>query len=343
MFTKTSQNYLCVVGGSAKSEINPNPILFNCFLVPLLSFNQNILKLNKFYGAAIGAYVIWGFIPLPLKALTDYPSSQILYYRILFSVMILIALNLIFRRDSVMALFDHYKAGATKEKRTFIILTIASGMLLLVNWFVFIYVVNHINVQTGSFSYLICPILTALLGFLLLKEKLKSNQWIAIFISFLSCCLVGTGSLMHLLFSLLIATSYALFLITQRVLRNYDKITMMMLQLSVSALFLIPFHNYFNAEHPLGADMYFFGVISILSLAFTVIPLFLSMYALKDLKSGTMGILMYINPIINFLLAFFYFNEVSSSSKAIAYSLIFLSVVIYNLKFKKKRKILPAE
>jgi len=300
------------------------------------------LKLNKYYGAGIAAFVIWGFIPFPLKALAAYPSGQILYFRVLCSVLILLGIMPLFRRKSIAQTFAALKLASSAERTKFLTFTVLGGALLTVNWFVFIYVINHIDIQTGSFSYLLCPILTALLGYLLLGEKLKKNQWVAIFISLLSCCMLATGAALNLLYSILIAASYAFYLITQRILKDYDKMVLLTLQLLVSFALMGPFYNYFNAGHTLGTDYYFFGVIAILSIGFTIIPLFLNLYALTELKSGTIGILMYINPIINFIMAFLYFREQSTLHKGLAYALIFLSVILYNLKFKNKKKLRSA-
>ena len=300
------------------------------------------MKLNKYYAAAIGAFVIWGFIPFPLKALHAYPSTQILYFRTLFSVILMVVIMLTFRQKSLRATLAQYKIAPTPAKRKFLVLTLLGGILLTINWFVFIYVINHIDIQTGSFSYLLCPILTALLGYLLLSEHLKINQWLAIFMSLLSCFMLGTGSFLNLSYSLLVASSYALYLITQRVLKDYDKMVLLTLQLIVSFSLMAPFYTYFNAGHNLGADFYFFGVIAVLSVGFTIVPLFLNLYALTELKSSTIGILMYLNPIINFIMAFLYFQEKTNAYRGFAYGLIFLSVVVYNLRWHKSQKLKPA-
>lgn len=289
----------------------------------------------------MGAFVIWGFIPFPLKALHAYPSGQILYFRILFSLVLLVAIMLGFRQNSIKTTLALFKTASAPEKRKFLLLTLLGGIFITINWLVFIYVINHIDIQTGSFSYLLCPILTALLGYLLLSEKLRLNQWLAIFMSLLSCFMLGSGSLTNLLYSLLIAASYALYLITQRVLKQYDKMVLLTLQLVVSFSLLGPFYSFFNAGNSLGFDLYFFSWIAVLSLVFTVIPLFLNLYALTELKSGTIGILMYINPIINFLMAFLYFQEKADAHEGLAYGLIFLSVVVYNLRWTKSKKLKP--
>ncbi len=296
------------------------------------------IKSNPYYAAGIAAFVIWGFIPFPLKALAGYPSGQILFFRIALSIVLLLAISVLFLRKSVALTYRQLQASAQQEKRLFFIYTFLSGLLLTVNWLSFIYVINHINIQTGSFSYLLCPILTAVLGFLLLKEPLRTNQWLAIGLSALSCMLIGTGELTSLLFSLLIALSYAFYLITQRILKAYDKIVLLTLQLLLSFALIAPFYGYFTSGSTVALDGRFFLNIAILSTLFTILPLFLNLFALKELTSGTIGILMYINPILNFAMAFLYFNEETTFVKVMAYILIFVSVIIYNLRLKGRKK-----
>jgi len=72
--------------------------------------------------------------------------------------------------------------------------------------------------------------------------------------------------------------------------------------------------------------------MTLIVLLFTIIPLFLNLYALKGMNSSAVGILMYTNPLINFLLAIFYFKENINLSQIMAYSLILVSIVIFNEK-----------
>ncbi|WP_230407253.1 EamA family transporter [Pontibacter cellulosilyticus] len=296
--------------------------------------------INKkpYYAAGLGAFIIWGFIPFPLKALAEYPSGQILYFRVALSVALLLAICLLFRKKQVKGTLQLVKNSQPKDRKKFMLYTFLGGALLTVNWLLFIYVINHINIQTGSFSYLLCPIITAVLGFILLKEELRLNQWIAIALSAVSCALVGSGEITSLLFSLFIALSYAFYLITQRILKAYDKIVLLTLQLLLSFTFIGPFYSYFSegAAVVLGTDFYLNVVV--LSAVFTVLPLFFNLYALKELTSGTIGILMYINPILNFVMAFLYFGEQTTPLKVAAYVTIFISVIIYNLNLKGRKK-----
>ena len=267
-----------------------------------------------------------------------YPSGQILYFRVALSVALLLLICALFRQKQIKSTYALVKTSLPSDKRKFILYTFLGGALLTVNWLSFIYVINHINIQTGSFSYLLCPIITAVLGFMLLKEELRINQWAAIALSAVSCALIGSGEITSLLFSLFIALSYAFYLITQRILKDYDKIVLLTLQLLLSYAFIGPFYTFFSegTTMALGSDFYF--NVGLLSAAFTVLPLFLNLYALKELTSGTIGILMYINPILNFIMAFLYFGEETTTLKVLAYIIIFISVVIYNLNLKGRKK-----
>ncbi|MBK0404371.1 EamA family transporter [Adhaeribacter sp. BT258] len=295
------------------------------------------MKTNKYYAAAIAAFVIWGFIPFPLRALTPYPSGQILYFRLLLSVLILLLLVFTLKRKEAKTTWLFYRNSSLPEKRKMLLLTLAGGALLTINWLLFIYVINHISIQTASFSYLLCPILTAVLGFLILKEPLRKNQWAAISLSLLSCGLIGVASFTNLLFSLLIAASYAFYLISQRALTNHDKIVLLTAQLILGFIIIAPFYNYLREGAAVIPELQFFGPVLALSVVFTVLPLFLNLFALQELKSGTIGILMYLNPIINFLLAFLYFGEETTVQQGLAYALIFLSIILYNLQLGQKK------
>lgn len=293
------------------------------------------MKLNKYYLACIGAFVIWGFIAFPLKALAAYPSSQILYFRILVACGLMLGSSLLFLKKNFRESYHLYQASAPADRRMFVLFTFLGGIFLSVNWLSFIYVINHVDIQTASFSYLICPILTAVLAFFLLKEHLRANQWAAIGISLLSCLLIGTDSLLNLVYSLIIALSYAFYLLTQRVLRQYDKLVLLTLQLMLVFGLMGPFYPLFVGDGPVPMDFRFFGLIFVISVFFTILPLFLNLFALKELKSSTIGILMYLNPIINFLVAFVWFDEQTSQQKLAAYALIFLSIILYNLNVGK--------
>lgn len=277
------------------------------------------------------AFVIWGFIPFPLKAVSGYASSQIMFYRLSFALLGTIVLLLTVKRKAFLADWQKFHSESWQARRKLLGIIATASLLLSFNWLLFIYVVNKVSVQAGSFSYLICPILTSLLGYVVLSEKLLRNQWLAISLSIVSCALVASGSLLSLAMSLLVATSYAFYLIAQRKFQGYDKIVLLGLQLFISFLVIAPW--YWLTLPEAGAtlpDAHFLTQTLILGIFFTIVPLFLNLFALKELTSGTVGILMYLNPLINFTMAFLYFGEMASLQQIVAYGLIFVSIVVYN-------------
>jgi chloramphenicol-sensitive protein RarD len=257
--------------------------------------------------AAVSAFIVWGFIAIPLKQLSAFSSPQILFYRILLALLCLPVFLLLFKRQAVIQTWYLFVNTQSAARTKSLAAMVVGSLLLTANWLLFIYVVNHVSLQTASFSYLLCPILTAFLGYVILKEQLRPQQWLAVAVSLLSCCLIGVDSLLNLMYSLLVAFSYALYLISQRYLRNYDKMVVLTLQIALSFVIIFSFGQGFRGSPP--DQVNFYTTVLVLSTVFTIFPLFLNLYALKELKSATIGILMYINPLVSFLVAFIYFNE----------------------------------
>ncbi|HYC84646.1 MAG TPA: EamA family transporter [Chryseosolibacter sp.] len=282
----------------------------------------------KHYAAAVTAFVIWGFFAIPLRALAHYSSGEILYFRILFSTVIL-AVILLFRRREIGADWRQVRALTVSGRRTMLLLTFSGGVLLTLNWLTFIYIVNQINVKTASFSYLICPVITAVLGYALLRESLSRIQWVAVALCAVSCIMMGLNSRMELAYSFLTAFTYALYLISQRRNQGFDRILVLAAQVSFALVIL-------SVAFPLLVDALpvegrFYTLILIVALFFTVLPLFLNLFALNSLNSATIGILMYLNPLINFTVAFVVYDEKISALQLVGYVIILGALLLFNL------------
>jgi chloramphenicol-sensitive protein RarD len=223
-----------------------------------------------------------------------------------------------------------FQSFSKKKKQNAVLLTTAGGFLLVFNWFLFMYAVNHVSLQSASLAYLICPIITTVLAFIILKEKLDNWQWVAVAICVISCMILSYGHATELMYSFVIATSFALYLISQRRNNEFDKFLVLTIQLVIASLVLLPFYSKLSATVP--TESLFYMMMGLIVVLFTIIPLFLNLYALKGINSSAVGILMYTNPMINFLLALFYFKENIQFSQLIAYSLIGISILIFNKK-----------
>jgi len=301
------------------------------------------MKLTQYYLAAFFAFFIWGFFSLALKPLHNYPSLDIMFYRVFFSVIVMVLINLVFRRNVIRKNWNHFNKMGQLQKRSTVYLTLGGSIFLASNWFVFIFVMNHVSVKAASLAYLICPILTTVIAFYALKEALSKGQWIAVMISILGCVLLSLNHFEDIFYSLIVAATYAFYLVSQRKNSELDKFLVLTIQLVFSALILLPFYPKYSGTIP--TEPLFYGCLLVIVVFFTIIPLFLNLYALKGINSSTVGIMIYINPIINFLLAIFYYNEQVSVLQLCSYFLILVSIVVFNAKliFSRKQKVTPSQ
>src|SRR5690606_36927575 len=261
-------------------------------------------------------------------------ALDILTYRVAFAAIIIAIVSLTVRYKVTKANLSYIRSLTLPARNKIIGTTIFSAIMLAVNWYLYIYVMNTVSVNATSLAYLICPILTTVLAGIFLKERLNTGQWVAVGMSILSCIMLSYGHFMDMLYSVIIALSYAIYLVLQKANTQLDRFFTLTLHILISAILLIPM-GLSSSSEVMHSDL-FFQYVLLIAVLFTIIPLFLNMYALKGLDSSVVGVLLYINPIIAFLLAVFYFNENITSLQGIAYGLIFVAVVVFNISYLKK-------
>ena len=301
---------------------------------------MNDKKTNSYYVAALSAFVIWGMFSFALKPLKVYQSIDILFYRVFFAAMILIVYSFFFNKNKMKANYQKFISLPKNEKLTTIKLTLFGGALLTANWFVFIFVINQISIKAAAYAYLVCPILTTLFAFIIIKEKLLKHQWVAVAISIASIVILAIYNFNDLMFSMIVAVSYALYLVSQRKNTNIDKLPILMFQMIFSAILLLPFYPYYSGPTPV--QEVFYVLILVIAIVFTIVPLLLNLYAIEGLPSSTVGILLYINPILNFIVAVVYFNEKTYWYQWLSYTLVGVSILVFNkhILFNKKQEII---
>jgi chloramphenicol-sensitive protein RarD len=294
------------------------------------------MKFPKYYLAAVTAFIIWGFFSFGLKPIHDYPSQDILFYRVFTCISLMLIINIAVRRDKVKETRSYLKALTKTERRNQWLLIAGSSVLLTANWGLFIYVMNQISVKAASFAYLVCPILTTVFAFIILKEKLTKIQWLAVAISFISCAILSYNDLRDAMFSIVVAATYALYLVLQKRITMPDRFILLTLQIGIVALILLPFYPVYSSTPPVEVTFYLF--ILLIAVLFTIIPMFLNLFAMKGINSSTVGILIYLNPLIAFALAILYYKEDITFEQILAYSLILVSIVVFNIGSYLKMK-----
>lgn len=271
---------------------------------------------------------------IPVRLIQAWSAEDILNYRILSALLMLWAFIFLFRRKALKQDVAQFVASSPKERKKVFILTFISAILIFGNWYTYIYAINNISIQSAAFAYMLCPLITTFAAFIILKEELSKQKWFALALAFISVCLLATGSLYQGLMSIAIASLYAFYLICQRVIRGYDKLNLLAIQLLICSVFIIPV--LIIQGHALPESTLFWSVTILIAVVFTIIPLFLSMYALIGISSSTAGILLYINPIIAFLIAIFYFQEDIDPRKYLAYGVLIAAILLFNWKTVQK-------
>lgn len=238
--------------------------------------------------------------------------------------------TVLFRKVKLRDNLKYFKTLPQNSKRKIVGLNVLSSVLLTGNWFSFIYVMNHISVRATSVAYLVCPIITTILAFFILREKLTKLQWISVFLSAAGCILLSYSNLLDMVYSSLIGSTYACYLIIQSANSKFDKFLVLNFHMILAALILLPFFPTYSG--PIPTDFTFYFYIEIIAVMYTIVPLLLNLFALSGIASSKVGMILNINPIIAFILAGAVYHEALGGLQIVSYSTIFIAVIVFNAK-----------
>jgi chloramphenicol-sensitive protein RarD len=283
---------------------------------------------TRHYMAVVTASTVWGLFAFVLRPLAGWPPHDILFYRVFVSALLMILLGLFFRRRAWVSDRGVYRLLSPVDRRGLMFQAIGGGFFLTGNWFAYIYVLNTVSIKAASMAYLVCPILTTVLAFGLGREVLARRQWGAVLLSVAGCLILAFGHVVELMYSMGIAVFYAFYLVTQR--RNYgtDKVNLLTMQVLVSALLLLPFYPFYRG--PVPTATIFYVLIAVIAIFYTIIPLMLSLYGLERLSASTVGIILYINPLMGFVIAIAFYGERIDWQQGVAYGIVLVSIALFN-------------
>jgi len=206
-----------------------------------------------------------------------------------------------------------------------------SGLLIFINWSVWIYAVANNQIIDASFGYFIMPILSVLFGNIFFKELLNMNRKISIILVFISISFLLFVNLKSIPWvGLVVALSWGFYnLLRKKINVDTD------VGLLIESLFILPFALvafYLIAQEGLN-DFSFSNpslmLLLLLAGPMTVIPLFLYVRGVELCGLGPTGMIFYITPTFQFILGFFYYNEPFSITKLVSFILIWIAVFIY--------------
>lgn len=272
--------------------------------------------------AAVGAYLIWGFLPLYLILVRSVPAMEFVGWRIVWTLPLCLVIV------TVRKQLPQLRAALT-NRRTMGWLFV-SATLIAVNWIVYVWAIQSNYVYAASLGYYINPLINVLLGTLLLKEKLSRFQWAAVALAAIGVSLLLGGALTTLWISLALALSFG----TYGLIRKQVDVGALPGLTIESLLLLVPASGviWFYSGTPGGSS---FAQSTELSLAImlggvlTAIPLLMFAIAAKRLPYSTLGFIQFLAPSIVFVLGLTVFGEELKPVQAACFACIWAAAAIF--------------
>ncbi|MBK7451105.1 MAG: EamA family transporter RarD [Anaerolineales bacterium] len=278
------------------------------------------MKKGIWYG--IAAYAMWGFFPIYWKLLHDVPALQLLGHRIVWSFLLLLAFILLTRQ------WNDFRAVAF-DRRTLGIYSVA-GVLLSLNWLIYVWGVNAGFIVETSLGYFINPLLSVLFGVFFLREKLRPMQWLPIIIAAIGVVYltITYGRLPWIALSL--AVSFGLYGLVKKLspLGSVYRLTLETAIVFPIALIYLMIIQSTGAGEFLHdgrtVDLLLVGAGVV-----TTIPLLMFASAAKEIPLNMIGVLQYFAPTIQFLIGVFIYKEPFDTTRFIGFGIVWLALIIF--------------
>ena len=272
---------------------------------------------------AVGAYFIWGFLPVYFNLLKAVPPLEVVAHRIIWSVLLLLAM--LYFRNRLAALWE------ALTTRAMLLPMVATALLIAANWLIYIWAVTNGHVAAASLGYFLNPLLNVLLGFLFLKERLTRWQWVAVGLAGAGVAILATGALDALWISVSLALSFGAYGLIRKMAPvgpmvglASETIILLPLALAALAVWTVQGTGHFGT---LGTRT---DVLLLLAGVVTAVPLLLFASAARQMPYATIGLIQYIGPTIQFLLAIFLYREPLTTTHLITFPLIWAGLLLYS-------------
>ena len=280
------------------------------------------MKISRGALAAASAYVLWGFFPIYWKFLQRVPAMEILTHRILWSLVVVVVLLTAQKQWQWLA--------ASRERPVILRSFVVTGVLLAINWLVYIWANNNGHIVEASLGYFITPLVNVVLGLLFLHERMRPAQWLAIGIAAAGVLylILNAGGLLWISFTL--AFSFGIYGLLRKT-AHLGSLPGLTVEMAVLCLPALAYALFLQSS---GQAAFAHGLPSTtLLLAFsgviTAVPLLLFAYGARQVPLTSLGVLQYIAPTMQFLIGVLLYGESFTPSRIIGFSLIWLALALY--------------
>lgn len=288
--------------------------------------NEHERKLGIFYTAA--AYLMWGILPLYWKLLDNYAAAEILAHRIVWSFVFMIGLLVVTKQFS---LFRAQVVEIWKQPKL-AIGVLASACLISVNWFIYIWAVNHDHIVEASLGYYINPLFSVALGMVVLKERLNIWQWMSFFLALCGVLIITFQYGKFPFVALSLALSFAFYGLTKK-LASFEAA----IGLTFETMVVMPISLVYLIIHsePLSLSNWQTFLLVGAGPA-TALPLLYFAKGAKRISLTMVGFLQYLSPTLSLMLGVFLFHEAFTKAHLYAFSCIWLALIVFSFAKTKR-------
>lgn len=279
----------------------------------------------------LGCYILWGLLPIFWKLLAGVNSAYVLAQRIVFSCVFCLAVILIRKNGGEIGKIIKNKS----ERRKFFL----CGILISINWGVYILTVAMGRILEASLAYYMNPLFSVLIGAIFFKEKLSRVQWASVALAFAGVMfsVIRYGEVPYL--AIIIGLSFALYGALKKGIKADSETSICMETMAVLPIALIfiayaQFSGFTTFSSLTTAE----ALLLIATGPITSIPLMLFAKGIKETSIVTSGILMYINPTLQLLVGVFIYNEAFTQTNAITFAFVWAAVILFVFDSLRKHK-----
>lgn len=284
---------------------------------------------------AVGAYGLWGFLPLYMKAIAHIPAAEIVVHRIIWSVPVGALVLILLGRTATLR-------EAFRSPRT-LTMACVTAALISMNWGIYIWAVNSGHALDASLGYYINPLFSILLAAILLGERLSKLQMAAIALAAVAVAILTLESGKFPWVALSLTLTFGLYALAKKRLPigpNQGFLLEVLILLAPALVYLGYLIAQGETHFAVGSTFDTWMLVGCGLV--TAVPLILYANGAKRLRLSTIGILQYIAPTMIFLCAVLVFDEPFGRARMIAFPLIWLALVIYSISLFRQMRAVKA-
>jgi chloramphenicol-sensitive protein RarD len=277
----------------------------------------------------VAAYVTWGLFPLYWPLLEPAGAVEILAHRVVWSLVFVVTLMLLVRRLS---------GALPRDRRRLSVLALA-GVIIGVNWGVYIWAVNNDHVLEGSLGYFINPLVTVALGVIVLREELRRLQWFAVAVAATGVTVLAVAAHRPPWIALVLAVTFGVYGLLKKIVGVGP-----LPGLAVETAVLAPVALGYLISSAVTGDSTFTGhgpdhaLLLACTGAVTALPLLAFAAAVAAAPLTRLGILFYLNPTLQFLVGAVVRHEPVSAGRLAGFILVWIALVVFTVDSATSRR-----